>query len=141
MHIGFSRRLTAAAVGTANDSTSGGAVQMKIHAIFSQLGFEEAAAHMDLPDQATLCAVEQYFALQQGIVWQNMADTFAAEGLDPTEEDQLRIKDGVKQAADIRQSVQEKQQALMQAHADQLLQADLEFIRCVIGDAYLLFGV
>lgn len=119
-------------MGTATASTSSGAVFMKIHAIFSQLGFAEAAAHVDLPDQATLCAVEQYFALQQGDVWQNMADQFAAEGFDPTEEDQLRIKEGIEEAAGIRLSVQRKQQALMQEYADQLMQAELDFVRCVI---------
>lgn len=124
---------TAAAVGTATASTSRGAVFMKIHAIFCQLGFAEAAAHVDLPDQATLCAVEQYFALQQGDVWQNMADQFAAEGFDPIEEDRLRIKEGIQQAAGIRLSVQEKQQALMQEYADQLMQAELDFVRCVIN--------
>lgn len=105
---------------------------MKIHAIFSQLGFAEAAAHVDLPDQATLCAVEQYFVLQQGLVWQNMADKFAAEGLDPTEEDQLRIKHGIEEARDIRQCMEAKQIALMQEHADQLMQAELDFVRLVI---------
>ena len=126
-------RLTAAAVGTATAATSSGAVYMKIHAIFTQLGFAEAAAHVDLPDQAALCGVEQYFALQQGVVWQNMADQFTAEGFDPTEEDQLRIKEGIKQAAYIRQSVQEKQQALMQEYADQLMQAELHFVRCAVS--------
>ena len=112
---------------------------MKIHAIFSQLGFPEAAAHMDLPDQATLCAVEHYIALQQGVVWQNMADKFAAEGLDPTEEDQRRIKESIQQAADIRRSVKDKQQALLRAHADQLMQAELDFVRCAIRDACALW--
>lgn len=106
---------------------------MKIHAIFSQLGFAEAAAHVDLPDQAALCGVEQYFALQQGVVWQDMADQFAAESFDPTEEDQLRIKEGIKEAANIRQSVQEKQQALMQEYADQLMQAELDFVRWAVS--------
>lgn len=129
--VGFCCRLAAAAVGTASKSSSS-AMHMKIHAVFSQTGFAEAAAHMDLPDQATLCAVEQYIALQQGLVWQNMADRFAGEGLDPTEEDQLRIEDGIKRAADIRRSVQDQQQALMQKHADQLMQAELEFVRCAI---------
>ena len=104
---------------------------MKIHAVFCQLGFTEAAAHVDLPDQATLCAVEQYFALQQGLVWQNMADKFAAEGLDPTAEDQMRIEAGIEQAETIRQSVQARQRALMQEQADQLMQAELDFVRFV----------
>jgi hypothetical protein len=104
---------------------------MKIHAIFAQLGFAEAAAHVDLPDQATLCAAEQYFALQQGLVWQNMAAKLAAEGLDPTEEDEARIKAGIERAAEISQSVAEKQQQLLQEHADQLMQAELDFVRQV----------
>lgn len=120
-------------MGTATASTGSDAVYMKVHAIFSQLGFAEAAAHVDLPDQATLCAVEQYFALQQGDVWQNMADQFAAEGFEPTEDDQLRIKEGIEQASGIRQSVQEKQQALMQQYADQLMQAELDFVRCAVN--------
>ena len=124
-------------MGTVSNNSSG-ALYMKIHAIFSQLGFPEAAAHMDLPDQATLCAVEHYIALQQGVVWQNMADKFAAEGLDPTEEDQLRIKDSIQHAADIRRSVKHKQQALLRAHADQLMQAELDFVRYAIRDACVL---
>ena len=119
-------------MGTATATTSSDTVYIKIHAIFSQLGFAEAAARVDLPDQATLCAVEQYFALQQGIVWQNIADKFAAEGLDPIEEDRVRIKEGIEQAADTRQSVQDKQQALMQEHADKLMQAELDFVRCAV---------
>ena len=102
---------------------------LKIYALFSQLGFSEAAAHVGLPDQATLCAVEHYFALQQGLVWQKMADKFAAEGLDPTEEDQQRIQEGIKQAENVGRLVKERQQALMQQHADQLMQAELERIR------------
>ena len=132
--VRFWCRLISAAVGTATASTSSDTVYIKIHAIFSQLGFADAAARVDLPDQATLCAVEQYFALQQGIVWQNIADKFAAEGLDPIEEDRVRIKEGIEQAASIRQSVQEKQQALMQEHADQLMQAELDFVRCAVSD-------
>ncbi len=104
---------------------------MKIHAIFAQLGFAEVAARLDLPDQATLCAVEHHFAVQQGLVWQNMADKFAAEGLDPTEEDQASIKEGVEQAAGAQQFVMEKQQRLMQAHATQLMQAELDFVRYI----------
>ena len=102
---------------------------IKIHAVFSQLGFAEAASHMSLPDQATLCAVEHHMALQQGLVWQTMADKFAAEGFAPTEEDQARIQAGIQQAADIRQSVAERQQALLTKHADQLMQAELDFVR------------
>ncbi|KAL3153358.1 hypothetical protein ABBQ38_011699 [Trebouxia sp. C0009 RCD-2024] len=124
----LSPRLAAAAVGTASKNSSD-TLYMKVHAIFSQLGFPEAASHVDLPDRATLCAVEHYIALHQGIIWQNMADKFAAEGLDPTEEDQLRIKDNIKRAAGIRRSVKEQQQALLQAHADQLMQAELDFVR------------
>ncbi len=104
---------------------------MKIHAIFAQLGFAAAAAHVDLPDQATLCAAEQYFALQQGLVWQNMAAKFAAEGLDPTGEDEARIKAGIEHAAEISRCVAEKQQQLLQQHADQLMQAELDFVRYV----------
>ncbi|DBA76401.1 TPA: hypothetical protein ACH3X1_010107 [Trebouxia sp. C0004] len=104
---------------------------MKIHAIFAQLGFASAAAHMDLPDQATLCAAEQYFALQQGLVWRNMAAKFAAEGLDPTGEDKARIKAGIERAAEISRCVAEKQQQLLQQHADQLMQAELDFVRHV----------
>ena len=104
---------------------------MKIHAIFAQLGFAAAAAHVDLPDQATLCAAEQYFALQQGLVWRNMAAKFAAEGLDPTGEDEARIKAGIERAAEISQCVAEKQQQLLQQHADQLMQAELDFVRYV----------
>lgn len=104
---------------------------MKIHAIFAQLGFAAAAAHVDLPDQATLCATEQYFALQQGMVWQNMAAKFAVEGLDPTGEDEARIKAGIERAAEISQSVVEKQKQLLQQHADQLMQAELNFVRYV----------
>lgn len=118
-------------MGTASKNSSD-TLYMKVHAIFSQLGFPEAASHVDLPDRATLCAVEHYIALHQGIIWQNMADKFAAEGLDPTEEDQLRIKDNIKRAAGIRRSVKEQQQALLQAHADQLMQAELDFVRCAI---------
>lgn len=104
---------------------------MKIHAIFAQLGFAAAAAHVDLPDQATLCAAEQYFALQQGLVWQNMAAKFAAEGLDPTGEDEARIKAGIERATEISRCVAEKQQQLLQEHADQLMQAELDFVRHV----------
>ena len=102
---------------------------IKIHAVFSQLGFAEAANHMGLPDQATLIAVEHHMALQQGLVWQNMADKFAAEGFALTEEDQARIQAGIQQAADIRQSVAERQQALLKKYADQLTQAELDFVR------------
>ena len=112
-----------------SSSSSSNVMYMKIHAVFSQLGFREAAACSDLPDQATLCAVEQYFALQQGLVWQNMADKFAAEGLDPTEEDQLCIKRSIEEADGIRRSVEAKQQALMQQHAHALMQAELDFVR------------
>lgn len=118
-------------MGAASNNSSD-ALYMKVYAIFSQLGFPEAAAHVDLPDRATLCAVEHYIALQQGIIWQDMADKFAAEGLDPTEEDQLHIKNSIKRAADIRRSVKEQQQALLQAFADQLMQAELEFVRCAV---------
>ena len=102
---------------------------IKIHAILAQLGFAAAAAHVDLPDQATLCAAEQYFALQQGLVWQNMAAKFAAEGLDPTGEDEARIKAGIEHAAEISCFVAEKQKQLLQQHADQLMQAELDFVR------------
>ncbi len=112
-------------------SSSSDDLFLKIHAIFAQLGFAAAAAHVDLPDQATLCAAEQYFALQQGLVWQNMAAKFAAEGLDPTGEDEARIKAGIERAAEISQSVAEKQKQLLQQHADQLMQAELDFVRYV----------
>lgn len=53
---------------------------MKIHAVFSQLGFRPCADQLSLPDQATLCAVEHWIYLQQGLVWKQMAANFAAEG-------------------------------------------------------------
>ena len=53
---------------------------MKIHAVFSQLGFKLAAAKVSLPDQATLCAVEHWIYMQQGLVWKQMTANFAAEG-------------------------------------------------------------
>lgn len=53
---------------------------MKIHAVFSQLGFKQVAPQVSLPDQATLCAVEHWIYLQQGLVWKQMAANFAAEG-------------------------------------------------------------
>ena len=102
---------------------------MKIHAFFAQLGFTQVSVHVDLPDQATLCAVEHFIALQQGLVWQNMAAKFAAEGFDPTEEDQARIKAGIEQAVGVRQIVTDKQQMLLQEHAAQLMQAELDFVR------------
>lgn len=105
---------------------------MKIHAVFAQLGFAAAAGHVDLPDQATLCAVEHYFAWQQGLVWETMAAKFAAEGLEPTAEDQARIMAGIQQAAGIRQLVAEKQQMLLREHADQLMQAEVDFVRCAL---------
>ena len=116
---------------TKASTTSRTDVYMKIHALFAQLGFAEAAAHVDLPDQVTLCAVEHYLALQQGSVWQSMADKFADEGLDPTEDDAARIRAGVKKAAAVRQFVEEKQQVLMQQYAAQLMQAQLDFVRYV----------
>ena len=112
-------------------SSSSDDLFLKIHAIFAQLGFAAAAAHVDLPDQATLCTAEQYFALQQGLVWRNMAAKFAAEGLDPTGEDEARLKAGIEHAEKISQSVAERQQQLLQHHADQLMQAELDFVRYV----------
>lgn len=53
---------------------------MKIHAVISQLGFRPVAERVDLPDQATLCAVEYYMTLQQGLVWEQMSANFAKEG-------------------------------------------------------------
>lgn len=53
---------------------------MKIHAVFSQLGFKQVEAKVSLPDQATLCAVEHWIYLQQGLVWKQMSANFAKEG-------------------------------------------------------------
>jgi hypothetical protein len=58
-----------------------------VHACLTLAGFDEVEPLLDAGSRAALAAVRRYVPFKQGEVWRAIGAAFAAEGLQPSDED------------------------------------------------------
>eukprot|EP00873_Tetraselmis_striata_P001553 jgi/Tetstr1/421817/TSEL_012718.t1 len=91
------------------NAVPGEQVLAKVYSCFRLLGFPKVTEMLDEEGRAILASVEAYVKFRQGEIWQDLSSTLLAEGIEPTEEDAMRIGSGVETVEYLAETVRSHQ--------------------------------
>eukprot|EP00775_Hariotina_reticulata_P004678 gene4678-4931_t len=85
----------------------------KVYACLAQLPASALMSNLHPADSAVLCLILQYVEFRKGEVWQDIKQQLAAEAVQPTEEDGIRLQQGIEQSVAVATAVKQQQAALL----------------------------
>lgn len=85
------------------------------------------AKQLDEDDRATLAGIEAYVKFKQGEFWQDLEAELAAAGVEPVEEDTIRIASGIESAEFLAEVVRTNQRLILRERIEKETEAENAF--------------